>query len=238
MLNDHLPIKIFMDGASIEDIRKVLAANPMVKGFTTNPTLMYKAGVIDYTDFAKKALAVAEGLPISFEVLSDNFADMEREARVIAGWGKGANVKVPITNSKGESSCPLICKLNHDGIFVNITAVMTVQQVYDVASVLDVSVPAIISVFAGRIADTGQDPIPIMQECLSILKPLNKVELLWASPREVFNIFQASAIGCHITTATPEIIAKLSLQNKNLSEYSLETVKMFYKDAVAAGYTI
>ncbi|MDL2259368.1 transaldolase [Deltaproteobacteria bacterium OttesenSCG-928-K17] len=231
-------IKLFLDGAEIQQIRQAVQENPMVKGFTTNPTLMRKAGITDYAAFAKEALETVNGLPISFEVFSDDFESMEREARIIAGWGGGANVKIPITNTKGESSAPLIARLSRDGIMINATAIMTLDQVRLVAEALSPETPAIVSVFAGRVADTGRDPIPHMQECLEILKSRPKAELLWASPREALNIYQAAAIGCHIITATADQIAKLKLRDKDLDEYSLETVKMFYKDATAAGYRL
>lgn len=227
-----------MDGADVESMREAVRSNPLVKGFTTNPTLMRKAGVRDYQAFAAEALAAVKGLPISFEVFSDDFPSMEREARIIASWGQGANVKIPVTNTKNESCCPLIAKLAASGVMVNVTAIMSLKQVQAVVEALDPNVPAIVSVFAGRIADTGRDPIPYMEECLKILKSKPKAELLWASPREALNIFQAEAIGCHIITATPDLIGKLKLQNKDLEEYSLETVKMFYQDALAAGYAL
>lgn len=233
-----LPIKIYMDGAQVNHMRAAVNSNPMVKGFTTNPTLMRKSGVTDYHAFISEVLEAVQGLPISFEVLSDEFHEMEREAHVITGVGSNAVVKIPITNTKGESSCPLIGTLASAGIPLNITAIMTPQQVDAVAKVLNPEIPAIISVFAGRIADTGRDPMPVMEECLEILKPLSNAELLWASPRETFNIFQAAEIGCHIITASPDLIDKLTVANKDLVEYSLETVKMFYQDACAAGYSL
>lgn len=231
-------IKIFMDGAEIAKMKEAVRDNPLVKGFTTNPTLMRKSGITDYAQFANDALNAVHGLPISFEVFSDEFDAMEREARIIAGWGQGANVKIPVTNTKGESSCPLISRLSQDGIVVNVTAIMTLDQVRAVAKALNPDVPAIVSVFAGRIADTGRDPIPHMKACLEVLKPLPKAELLWASPRETLNVYQADAIGCHIITATSDLIAKLALRNKDLEEYSLETVAMFRRDAIAAGFSL
>lgn len=231
-------IKIFMDGAEIAKMKEAVRDNSLVKGFTTNPTLMRKSGITDYAQFANDALNAVQGLPISFEVFSDEFDAMEREARVIAGWGRGANVKIPVTNTRGESSCPLISRLTQDGIVVNVTAIMTLNQVRAVAKALNPDVPAIVSVFAGRIADTGRDPIPHMKACLEVLKPLPKAELLWASPRETLNAYQADAIGCHIITATSDLIAKLALRNKDLEEYSLETVAMFRRDAIAAGFSL
>lgn len=233
-----LQIKIFMDGAHIEDMREAVETNPLVKGFTTNPTLMRKAGIHDYTAFAKEALAAVQGLPISFEVFSDDLESMEREARIIAAWGKNANVKIPITNTKGESCCPLIGKLSSEGIVINVTAIMSLKQVQAVAQVLSPNTPAIVSVFAGRIADTGRDPLPYMEASLKNLQHLSQAELLWASPREVLNIYQAAEIGCQIITATPDLIDKLSLMHKDLEQYSLETVQMFYKDANAAGFSL
>jgi transaldolase len=235
---DELRIKIFMDGADIESIKNSSAKFPFVKGFTTNPTLMRKAGVKDYQLFAQSALAAADGLPISFEVFSDDFDDMGRQARIIASWGKNAFVKIPITNTKGESSCPLIEKLTNEGLQLNVTAILSSDQVKKLAGVLNKDVPVIVSVFAGRIADTGRDPVPYMKDSLSSLQPFMKAELLWASPRELLNIFQADEIGCHIITATPDLLSKLKLVGKDLDEYSLETVKMFYDDARMASYNL
>lgn len=233
-----LQIKLFMDSADIEHMREAVEKNPLVKGFTTNPTLMRKAGIHDYIRFAKEALTAVQGLPISFEVFSDDLASMEREARIIASWGSNANVKIPITNTKGESCCPLIHRLSSEGIIVNITAIMSLKQVQAVADVLAPNTAAIVSVFAGRIADTGRNPIPYIEASLKILQHLPEAKLLWASPREVLNIYQADEVGCHIITATPDLIAKLPLANKDLDRYSLETVNMFYKDAHAAGYVL
>lgn len=227
-----------MDGADIKAIKAALATNPMIQGFTTNPTLMRNAGVTDYVTFAHQALAAAGGKPISFEVFSDDFAMMEREARIIASWGSGTYVKVPITNTKGELSTQLIRKLSADGIALNITAILTVEQIHHVAAALHRSTPSIVSVFAGRIADTGVDPIPLMSEGIRILRKLPSAELLWASPRELLNVFQADSCGCHIITATPDLLKKLSLVGKDLEGYSLETVKMFYDDAKAAGFRL
>lgn len=231
-----LQIKLFMDGANIDRMRDAVENNPLIKGFTTNPTLMRKAGVTDYVSFAKEALNAVQGLPISFEVFSDDLEAMEREAHIIASWGNNANVKIPITNTKGESCCPLIQKLSSEGIIVNVTAAMNLKQVQAVANVLAPEVPSIVSVFAGRIADTGRNPIPYMEASLKILQSLPEAKLLWASPREVLNIYQAAEIGCHIITATPDLIDKLPLANKDLEQYSLETVQMFYRDANEAGF--
>jgi len=238
MINSHdLKVKLFADGADLTGIRE-MAANPMIKGFTTNPTLMRKAGVADYKSFALQVLGVVKDLPISFEVFDDDFTEMEKQALEIASWGKNVNVKIPVTNTRGEFCGPLAERLSRGGVQLNVTAVMTVDQVKRVADRLSPDTPAIVSVFAGRIADTGRDPVPIMAESVKVLKSRPKAELIWASPRELLNIFQADAIGCHIITATNDILKKLSLVGKDLDRYSLETVEMFYKDAKAAGYRI
>jgi len=209
-----------------------------VSGFTTNPTLMRKAGVSDYKAFARKAIAAIPDLPISFEVFSDDFETMEHEAREIASWGGDTYVKIPITNTKGESAAPLIRKLSKQGFSLNITAMLPLDQVETVAEAVDPGSRTIVSVFAGRIADTGVDPVPVMTQAVAILAGLPKAELLWASPREVLNVVQAEACGCHIITATPDIIAKIPLLGKDLRQYSLETVKMFHDDARAAGFKL
>jgi len=232
-----LKVKLFADGADLAGIRE-MAANPMIRGFTTNPTLMRKAGVADYKSFALQVLGVVKDLPISFEVFDDDFAEMEKQAHEIASWGKNVNVKIPVTNTRGEFCGPLVERLSRGGVRLNVTAVMTVEQVKRVADRLAPDTPAIVSVFAGRIADTGRDPVPIMAEAVKVLKSRPRAELIWASPRELLNIFQADAIGCHIVTATNDILKKLSLVGKDLDRYSLETVEMFYKDAKAAGYSI
>ena len=230
-------VKLFQDGA---DLDAMIAARgrQAVAGFTTNPTLMRKAGVTDYKAFAKKAIAAIPDLPISFEVFSDDFETMEREAREIASWGGDTYVKIPITNTKSESAAPLIRKLSAEGFSLNVTAIFTLEQVEAVAAAADPKARTIVSVFAGRIADTGVDPIPLMTKAVAILKHLPKAELLWASPREVLNVVQADECGCHIITATPDIIAKMPLFGKRLDQYSLETVKMFHDDARAAGYKL
>jgi len=233
----HLKVKLFADGADLAGIKE-MAANPAIKGFTTNPTLMRKAGVSDYKAFALQALQVVRGRPISFEVFADEFGEMGKQAHEIASWGKNIYVKIPVTNTKGESSGPLVERLTRAGIQVNVTALTTVDQVKRVADRLAPETPAIISVFAGRIADTGRDPVPIMAEAVKIMKKKPKSELIWASPRELLNIFQANEIGCHIITATNDILKKLPLIGKDLDAYSLETVEMFHKDAKAAGYSI
>ena len=237
MSSRGLRIKLFQDGA---DLGAMVAARRkgLVSGFTTNPTLMRKAGVTDYKAFALSVIKEIPDLPISFEVFSDDFATMEREAHEIASWGGDTYVKIPITNTKGESAGPLIRKLSAERFSLNVTAMLTLDQVETVAAAADPAARTIVSVFAGRIADAGVDPVPIMAKSVEILKPLPKAELLWASPREVLNVVQAEQCGCHIITATPDIIAKIQLLGKDLGQYSLETVKMFYDDAHAAGYKL
>jgi transaldolase len=232
-----LRIALYADGADVRDMA-VARSTGIVKGFTTNPTLMRKCGVTDYEAFAKEALGAAAGLPISFEVFADEPQEMERQARKIATWGKAVYVKIPITNTEGVSCVPLISTLASSGVRVNVTAVMTLEQVGSVMEALDAKTPAIVSVFAGRIADTGRDPVPLMREAASILIERPMAELLWASPRELLNVFQADECGCDIITVTSEILKKLAMVGKPLEELSLETVKMFYNDAAAAGYTL
>jgi transaldolase len=234
---DQLKIKIFADGADLKGIRDA-ATNPLVKGFTTNPSLMRQAGVTDYKAFALDVLKAVPNLPVSFEVFADDFPTMEQQGREIASWGKNVYVKVPVTNTKGEFAGPLIASLSRSGIQLNITAIMTLDQVARTGEALAQNTNAVVSVFAGRIADTGRDPVPLMTEALKILKPRPKAELLWASPREVLNIFQGDEIGCHIITVTPDHLKKLSLVGKDLDGYSRETVSTFFKDATAAGYNI
>jgi len=233
----NLTVKLYADGADIDGILDMYA-NPMIKGFTTNPTLMKKAGVEDYEDFAKEVLKKIPDRPVSFEVFADDFDDMAKQAREIAKWGSNVNVKIPVTNTLGEFSGPLIKALSSEGIVLNVTAILTKEHVQAIAKCLSPEMPAIVSVFAGRIADTAIDPVPFMSECLAMLSERPKAELLWASPRELLNIFQADEIGCHIITATNDILEKLLLVGKSLDDYSLETVKMFYDDACAAGYSI
>jgi len=211
-------------------------ANPLIKGFTTNPTLMRKAGVEDYKAFAMQVLKAVPDRPVSLEVFTDEFGEMEQQALDIASWGRNVNVKIPVTNTRGEFSGLLVERLSKAGVAVNVTAVMTLEQVRKITERLAPRTPAIISVFAGRIADTGRDPVPIMAEAVKIMKAKPKAELIWASPRELLNIFQADTVGCHIITATNDILKKLSLVDKDLDRYSLETVEMFYRDAMAAGY--
>jgi transaldolase len=233
----NLKVKMFADGADLAGIKE-MAANPAIKGFTTNPTLMRKAGVSDYKAFALQALQAVGGRPISFEVFADEFGEMEKQAHEIASWGKNIYVKIPVTNTKREFSGALVERLSRSGVQLNVTALMTVDQVRRVTERLAPETPAIISVFAGRVADTGRDPLPIMAEAVKTMKKKPKSELIWASPRELLNIFQANEVGCHIITATNDIIKKLSLVGKDLDAYSLETVEMFYKDAKTAGYSI
>jgi transaldolase len=235
---DSLNVKIFMDGADIESIKKSAEKYPFVKGFTTNPTLMRKSGVSDYKDFALRAIDASRGAPISFEVFSDEFDDMERQSRIISSWGENVFVKIPISNTKGESSSRLIERLSGDGVRLNVTAILSIGQVKAAASALNRETPSIVSVFAGRIADTGTDPVPIMEESLRVLAGHPRAELLWASTRELLNIIQADSAGCHIITVTEGVIGKLNLLGRDLDEYSLDTVKMFHNDADAAGYKL
>jgi transaldolase len=232
-----LRIKIFADGADEKGIAE-LAANPMIKGFTTNPTLMRAAGVSDYEAFAHRVLEVVTEAPISFEVFADEWDEMERQARKITTWGKNVFVKIPITNTRRESSAALMHKLACDGIRLNITGMLTVDQVRTSAESLAGGPECIISVFAGRVADTGVDPIPLMCEALDVMRPHANLELLWASPRELLNIVQADAIGCHIITVTHDLLKKLPILGRDLADYSLDTVKMFHRDAQAAGFAL
>ncbi len=236
-MTEQLTIKIFADGADLAGMRE-MAQKPYIKGLTTNPTLMRKVGITDYASFAREVLAAIPNLPISFEVFSDDFADMERQARIIADWGENVYVKIPVSNTSGAPAYDLIRRLAAAGVKQNVTALMTVAQVQDVAAALANGPASCISVFAGRIADTGRDPLPIMQAALDIMRPHPQQELIWASPRELLNIFQADAIGCHIITVTNDVLKKLSLVGKDLDAYSIETVKMFYDDAAAAGFTL
>jgi len=234
---ENFKIKLFADGANIESMIS-LYKDPKIKGFTTNPTLMNKAGIKSYETFARQVIEAIPDKPISFEIFADDLDTMLRQAIRIASWGKNVNVKIPITNTQGEFTGPIIKELSEKNIQLNITAIFTINQVKNAVANLCSDTPAIISVFAGRIADTGVDPIPIMADCLKILESRPKAELLWASPRELLNIIQANDVGCHIITATTDLLNKLSLLNKDHSIFSLETVEMFYNDAVAAGYKI
>jgi transaldolase len=232
-----LKVKVFADGADLQGMLQMYA-KPWIAGFTTNPTLMRKAGISDYKAFAKQVLAAIPDRPISFEVFSDEFEEMERQAQEIAQWGPNVYVKIPITNTHGESSVELCRRLADAGLKLNVTALLTLDQVREITGALAGGAPACVSVFAGRVADTGVDPVPLMAEAVSILAPHANIELIWASPRELLNIVQAHCIGCHIITVTSDILGKLDLLGKNLSEYSLDTVKMFRRDAVASGFSL
>ena len=234
---DQLKVQIFADGADKASMLEVYR-NPHVKGFTTNPTLMRKAGISDYEAFAKDILKAIPDRSISFEVFADDFAEMERQARRITTWGKNVSVKIPIMNTRRESAIPLVRKLSKDGIALNVTAMFTLNQVQDVVDAVKDGAPCFVSVFAGRIADTGLDPVPIMAESVKRLKAAANTALIWASPRELLNIFQADEIGCQVITVTGDILKKLSLVGKDMDDYSLETVKMFYDDGKAAGYQL
>ncbi|HMR40220.1 MAG TPA: transaldolase [Ignavibacteria bacterium] len=231
-----LKIKIFADGANVTEMKKVYSEG-IVKGFTTNPTLMKKDGVTDYVAFAKDVLSEIKDMPISFEVFTDDFESMERQATEIGSWGENVYIKIPITNTKGETSYDLIKKLSDKGMKLNVTAMLTIEQVENVAKCVNPDTPVIISLFAGRIADTGRDPVPYIMRSLEILKDNKNAELLWASSREVLNIIQAEECGCQIITVTNNLIEKLSMLDKDLKELSLDTVKMFYNDASSAGYS-
>ena len=232
-----LNVEIFADGADLKGMLE-MAAQPYISGLTTNPTLMRKAGVKNYAEFAHEVLREIRDKPISFEVFSDDLPEMIKQAEQIASWGENVFIKVPISNTRGVSTAPVISHLTNLGIKVNVTALMTVQQVEDVLESLNPSVESNISVFAGRIADTGVDPVPVMKASLQEMKAVPNSKLIWASPRELLNVIQADAIGCHIITATSDILKKLSLLGYDLTDYSLDTVKMFYEDALSAGYTI
>lgn len=234
---EALKVKIFADGADVAGMLE-MNSKPFIKGLTTNPTLMKKAGITDYKAFCKDILVSIKDKPLSFEVFSDNFAEMERQALEISSWGENVYVKIPITNTKQEGSYSLIKRLSDQKVKLNITALMTIDQVRNVVTTIDPKIPSYVSVFAGRIADTGVDPVPIMMEAVKILKAAPASELIWASPRELLNIFQADEVGCQIITVTSDIIKKLSLVGYSLDDYSLDTVKMFYADAVDAGYKL
>lgn len=234
---EDLKVKIFADGADKAGMLEMYHRS-FVKGLTTNPTLMKKAGITDYRAFCKDILTSIDDKPLSFEVFSDDFSEMERQALEIASWGDNVYVKIPITNTKQETCYALVKKLTDKKVKVNVTAIMTLDQVRNVVSALDPNIPSYVSVFAGRIADTGYDPLPLMATALEILKDAPSAELIWASPRELLNIFQADEIGCHVITVTNDILKKLALVGYDLSEYSLDTVKMFYSDAVAAGFRL
>jgi transaldolase len=237
MKPSDLSVKIFADGADKAAMLE-LYANPMIQGFTTNPTLMRKADITDYEAFAIDVLASIPDRPISLEVFADEFSEMERQASKIAAWGDNVYVKIPVTNTRREPSLDLICRLAHSGVKLNVTALLTLDQVRQVSAALAGGAPSCISVFAGRVADTGRDPLPLMAAAVEIVNSYPDMELIWASPRELLNIFQADSIGCHIITATPDILKKLSLVGKNLHDYSLDTVKMFYDDATKSGFKL
>ncbi len=231
----NLKVKIFADGADKNSMLE-MSANPLIKGFTTNPTLMRKAGVSDYAAFAQEIIRAIPDRPISFEVFADDFGEMERQALEISSWGGNVNVKIPVMNTRQQPSYDLLRKLAAKGVRLNVTAMMTLDQVQDASAALAEAPPSFVSVFAGRIADTARDPMPLMAAAVELLRPYPHLELIWASPRELLNIFQADAVGCHIITATNDILKKLALVGKDLYEYSLDTVKMFYNDGQEAGY--
>jgi transaldolase len=234
---EDLKVKIFADGAEKRGMLEMYA-KPYIKGFTTNPTLMHKVGLTDYRAFARDIVDAIPDRPISFEVFSDDFDEMERQAREIATWGRNVYVKIPVTNTRREPAYDLVRRLANDDVKLNITAIMTIDQVRNVVDAVKDGAPSCVSVFAGRIADTGRDPVPIMSECVSILKAAPRSELIWASPRELLNIMQADAIGCHIITVTNDILKKLPLVGKDLGDYSLDTVMMFYEDGRKAGFLL
>jgi len=234
---ENLNIQVYGDGANFDNIVN-LNNNSLIKGFTTNPTLMRKAGVENYKDFALDLLKIIKDKPISFEVFSDDIGQMEKQAREISSWGKNVNVKIPVTNTKGVSTIDIIKNLSKDNVKLNITAVFTLKQVKQLISSINIDSETIISIFAGRIADTGIDPVPLMSKSVELAKINKNIKILWASPRELLNIFHAENSGCQIITVAEDIIKKLSLINKNLEDFSIETVKMFYDDAQKAGYKI
>ena len=230
-----LRVKIFADGADLKGMLDMYR-NPLIKGFTTNPTLMRKAGVTDYRAFAREVLAEIPDRPISFEVFADDAVEMERQAREIASWGPNVYVKIPVTNTAGTPTYELVHTLAHDGLQINVTALFTLRQVREVAAALAGGAPSYVSVFAGRIADTGRDPVPLMAEAVRALSASARSELIWASPRELLNVFQADSVDCHVITSTNDILKKLALVGHDLEEYSLETVQMFYGDALQAEF--
>jgi len=234
---DKLKTRIFADGADLERMLE-LAKNPLIKGFTTNPTLMRKAGITDYVGFAREALRLIPNHPISFEVFADDFDEMEQQAYEIASWGPLAIVKIPITDTKGRPALALVRRLARSGIRINVTALLSLNQVQEATEALGDAKLGYISVFAGRVADTGRDPVPLMAEAVRILGANPNLQLIWASPRELLNVIQADAIGCHVITVTHDLLKKLDLIDKDLEEFSLETVRMFYGDAQKAGYTL
>jgi transaldolase len=234
---DQISTRIFADGADLDGIL-ALADNPRIAGFTTNPTLMWKAGLTDYSDFAQRLLERITEYPISFEVFADDAEEMRRQARLIASWGKNVYVKIPITTTAGESMVPLVRELSEDGVQVNVTAMFTTAQVELITAAVKDGAPSYLSVFAGRIADAGVDPMPIMARSVEIMCEAPQAELIWASPREVLNVVQADQVGCHIITMTHDLLKKLDSLGKNLEQFSLETVQMFRRDAITAGFTL
>ena len=234
---DRISTKIFADGADLDGILR-LAEDPMIKGFTTNPTLMWKAGLTDYADFAQRLLEQIRDKPISFEVFADDEAEMRRQAKQLASWGPNVYVKIPVTTTSGESMAPLVRELSEDGVQVNVTALFTTAQVELITSAVADGAPSCISVFAGRIADAGVDPLPIMRRAVDIMADAPRSELIWASPREVLNLVQADQVGCHIITMTHDLLPKVKSLGKDLDQFSLETVQMFHRDAAAAGFTL
>ena len=236
MLSD-LSVKIFADGADLDGII-ALAEDPRISGFTTNPTLMWKAGLTDYQDFAQRLLERITEYPVSFEVFADDTDEMRRQARLIASWGENVYVKIPITTTSGESMAPLVRELSEYGVKVNVTALFTLPQVELITAAVKEGAPSCVSVFAGRIADAGVDPVPLMAQAVNILADAPRAELIWASPREILNVVQADSVGCHIITVTHDLLAKLGSLGKDLDQFSLETVQMFRRDATAAGFTL
>ena len=232
-----LQVKLFADGADKAGMLEMYR-NPLIKGFTTNPTLMRKAGVNNYKAFAQDIVKAIPDRPISLEVFSDEFDEMEQQAQEISSWGENINIKIPVMNTRRQPSYDLVRRLSKAGVKLNVTALMTLEQVREVSAALAATPHAYVSVFAGRIADTGRDPVPLMAAAVELLRPYPQLELIWASPRELLNVFQANDVGCHIITATNDILKKLSLVGKDLHDYSLDTVKMFYNDALQAGYML
>lgn len=232
-----LTVKVFADGADLDGIL-ALAEDPRISGFTTNPTLMWRAGLTDYEDFARRLLQRIERHPISFEVFADSVDEMRRQARLIASWGENVYVKIPVTTTSGQSMAPLVRELSEDGVQVNVTALFTTAQVEVITAAVKDGAPSYISVFAGRIADAGVEPLPIMAKAVDVMAGAPRAELIWASPREILNVVQADEIGCHVITLTHDLLAKLDSLGKNLEQFSLETVQMFHRDAVTAGFTL
>ena len=234
---DQITTKVFADGADLDGVLK-LAEDPVIQGFTTNPTLMWKAGLTDYAEFAQRLLEQIRTKPISFEVFADDADEIRRQATMIAGWGPNVYVKIPVTNTSGESLAPLVRELSESGVQVNVTALFTTAQVELITQAVKDGAPSCVSVFAGRIADAGVDPLPIMARSVEILTQAPQAELIWASPREILNLVQADQVGCHIITMTHDLLPKIASLGKDLKQFSLETVQMFHRDAAAAGFTL